>query len=314
MNPKPLPFIVSKKPKFKPEQRQTPKGRHRMTLVTALWGREGVVMFSDTQETVGGYAKKSVDKLTVWDQGDRLPFRFAIAAATDDTTYLEMLERDIAGALLKLDSNWVGRVESALVDVLTAFYAKHIWPQSKNTHIEFLITIQPLPHGLPDVFHISGTAVSIPSLSEHHKSIGVGAFLADYIVPMILGGGEGLPQLAMAAAYLGKQVHENVDGCGQVDRIVLLGRDGKFREIYSDVIREMEDVSYAMREIIEQAFRGFSEVDDRDEGELERTYISEELQDMRSKYSDLWERMQQQIRAHGEWRLKFGQPKSGTEQ
>lgn len=285
-----------------------------MTLVTTLMGREGVVMFADTQETVGGYAKKPVDKLTLWNEHPDRPFRFAIAAATDDTTYLEMLEREISGTLLKLNGNWLRSIEKDLADTLTTFYAKHIWPQSKNPRIEFLITIQPLPHGLPDVIHIAGTAVSIPSLSESHKSIGVGAFLADYIVPMILDGGEGLAHLAMAAVYLGKQVHENVDGCGPVDRIVLLGRDGECDELYSDVIRQMEAAVYPLREVMTHAFTSCADIADTDNGELERTYVQNELLNMREKYAELWEEMQQQIRAHGEWRRKYGNPKTGAGQ
>ena len=283
-----------------------------MTLVTTLHGRDGVVMFTDTQETVGGYAKKIVDKLTLWNVDG--PFRFAIAAATNDTTYLEMLEREISRALFSVKSYALGEIERSLVDALTGFYAKHIWPQpSKNHLIEFLITLQPMPNGRPDVIHISGTAVSVPTISENHKSIGVGAYMADYLLPIFLGGGEDLAQLAMTAVYVGKEVHDNVDGVGPVDRIILLGNNGDYHELYHDVIRELEENLFPFRDVIQQAFRAASEVLDEGKGDLEHNYIGAELRDMREKNTELWNRMQQQIKAHAQWREKFGNPKAGQQ-
>jgi hypothetical protein len=301
MNPKPLPFIIPKNPRNKPEQRER---KHRMTLVTTLIGREGVAMFTDTQETIGGYAKKSVDKLTLWSVDG--PFRFAIAAATNDTTYLEMLERQISGTLLGMDTYDLADIEKALADTLTDFYAKHIWPQSsKSSLIEFLITIQPMPNGRPEVIHISGTAVSIPSLSEHHKSIGVGAFLADYLVPIILGGGQTLAELAFAAVYIGKQVQDNVDGCGAVERITLLANDGEHYELYSDVIKEIETNLFPFGQVIEHAFIAVSNVTEQDDAEHDLSYIAAELQDVRHANSALWDRIQVQIKAHAQWREKW---------
>lgn len=40
-----------------------------MTLVAGFSGFGGLVLFSDTQETVQGYAKKQVDKIDFWTPG-----------------------------------------------------------------------------------------------------------------------------------------------------------------------------------------------------------------------------------------------------
>ena len=229
----PRPFIIPKEALSKTAARQE-AGRHRMTLVSALIGREGVAFFCSTQETQGGYAKKNVDKMTVWDFDDS-PFRFAISGATDDATYLEMLERTITGNVLKLNSFSLDLIERTLADTLAEFYGKHIWPQTARAPLmEFLLVFQTAAlRNARGGAHFR-TAVNVPSLAIHHKSIGVGAYIADYLFPLLLGGGQTQAELAIAAAVVGKQVEENVDGCGPVERIILLDRDGRYEENGTD--------------------------------------------------------------------------------
>lgn len=172
-----------------------------MTLVVALAGHEGVAMFADTQETVAGYSKKTIDKLTVFDLGNR-PFRFAIAGATTDANYVDMLQGEIAGALSSVDEFDLTKIIAALTDTLTDFYSRHIWPRpSDRPQMEYLITVQPLPSGHPEIIHIAETAINVLGITTHHKSIGIGAYLADYLIGLTLGGGEGLHQLAATAVY-----------------------------------------------------------------------------------------------------------------
>jgi hypothetical protein len=283
-----------------------------MTLVSALMGREGVVTFCDTQETIGGYAKKSVDKMTVWDFPDAA-FRFAISAASDDASYLEMLERAVSGTLLRMDAYSLGAIESALTETLTEFYSKHIWPQSsKASLIEFLIAIQPLPSGRPEVLHISGTAVSVPSLSCNYKNIGVGGYLADYLFSLILGGGQTQAELAIAAALVGKQVGDNVDGCGPVERIVLFDRDGQYEELGLDEVTESLRILQPFLGLLEASFTAATSIVDMNAHDLALEEIAGELSDIRESNRAWWNSIQDRRKQLAEYRTKYEQERKSS--
>jgi hypothetical protein len=305
MIPKPLPFLCRRNRSEEAARAARKRGKHRMTLVSALMGREGVVIFCDTQETVGGYSKKNVDKMTVWSFPDS-PFRFAISGATDDATYLDMLERALSGTLLSMDTYSLAKAETSLTKTLTEFYSKHIWPQAARAPLtEFLIVIQPLPSGRPDVIHISGTAVTIPSLSHPFKNIGVGAHLADYLFSLLLGGGQTQVELAIVGAYVGKQVNENVDGCGPVERIVLLGNNGQNEELTSEDIKGFENNLHPIGEVIQAAFIVAASVADPKGHETELEYIAAELQEIRAGNAELWDSIQEKIRQAAEYREQY---------
>src|SRR5882762_2960473 len=176
----PLPFILKQKkvPKAHNEQRERKRRQSRMTLVAALSGHQGTIFFADTDEIIGSYSKKTIDKMQVWDFPDR-PFRFAIAGATTDGTYADALQSELSGALFRVDAFDLRKITEALSDTLAAFYAKHIWPRvgGDKPQMEYLITIQP-PDGYTEVFHIAETAVNIMGVTTHWKSIGV-------VTPMI---------------------------------------------------------------------------------------------------------------------------------
>jgi len=257
----PLPFIIKKPkfPKIKGEQRES-RRISRMTLVAALSGHEGVVFFADREEVVAGYSKKEVDKLTVWDCPEQCPIRFAIAGATDDGAYADSLQSAIAASLLRMHSFNITEINHTLNETLTEFYGKHIWPRAaQQPSIELLIVIQPQPSGTPAVFHSSNTAVNIMGTTTHWKSVGVGSYLADYIFNMALGGGEPISQLAATAVYAAKEVRENVQGVGELNRVVVFRNDGMYDELDSSDIEKIEknilNVKTAIGELFENSFQ-----------------------------------------------------------
>jgi hypothetical protein len=244
-----------------------------MTLVAALSGREGLVMFADTQETVSGYSKKTIDKMEVWDFQSR-PFRFAIAGACTDATYVDALLYELSNTLMCLDiCDLRGDIVPALAKTLTNFYSQHIWPRpGERPQIEYLIGIQPLPAGYPEVLHISETAVNVVGTTTHTKSIGVGCYLADYIVDHILGGGEAIPDLCAAAVYVAKEVEHNIDGVGEIDRAVILDRWGGYDELTPSDIEQIGSNIGGFNEAMNYLFLLSSDVS-RDEAELPSSII-----------------------------------------
>jgi len=231
-----------------------------MTLVAALSGHEGVVMFADTQEIVAGYSKKNVDKLCVYD-GQNPLFRFAIAGATNDATYLENLQSEMASALRSVCAYKLGTISDTLTAVLTSFYAKHIWPRATDKpHMQYLVVVQPLPEGRPETFHISETAVNVLGITTHEKSIGVGSYLADYLIHLLLGGGEPLAQLCAAAVYVATQVRENIEGVGQVERIAMFGNEGQYDELTLSEIMAIEQTVSPIAEVIKTSFDAMTDI------------------------------------------------------
>jgi len=227
-----------------------------MTLVSALTGNTGAIMFADTDEVIGGYSKKTIDKLEVWDFPDRL-FRFGIAGATNNGTYADMLQSEITAALMSVEFPDLKLINDALTEALTAFYSKHIWPRSSGDRpqMEYLIVLQPLAGGHPNIVHICDTAVNFTDLTTHLKNVGVGAYLADYLFSQILGGGEPVEQLIAASVYVANEVHKNIEGVGPIDRVAVFYRDGTYDEVYPNHLVQIADNLGPLNELLGYIFR-----------------------------------------------------------
>jgi hypothetical protein len=226
-----------------------------MTLVSALTGNTGTIMFADTDEVIGGYSKKTIDKLEVWDFPDR-PFRFGIAGATNNGTYADMLQSEITATLMSIEFPDLNLINDALTKTLTAFYSKHIWPQSSGDRpqMEYLIVLQSVAGGHLNIIHICDTAVNFPDLTTHLKNVGVGAYLADYLFSRILTGGEPVEHLIAAAVYVANEVHNNIEGVGPIDRMAVFYRDGTYDELYPKHLAQIADNIYPLNEVLNAVF------------------------------------------------------------
>lgn len=288
----PLPFVLAKKkpklPKTISEQRT--QGRKLMTLVAALSGHEGIAMFADTQETVAGYSKRIVDKLHVFDLPGA-PFKFGIAGATNDATYVDMLQSELVAALSSVAEFDLTGITGALTTTLTEFYPKHIWPRSTDRpQMEYLIAIQPLPEGRPEIFHISETAANVVGITTHHKSIGVGAYLADYLLDLTLGGGEGLFQLASGAIYVAQEVRENIDGVGQVERIALFDCNGGYDELDMVDIIALEQNLRPLNEVMGSVVAALDISENKETLEAQDEEITDMVRGMREAQADIYDK------------------------
>jgi hypothetical protein len=243
------------------------KGR-QMTLIAGFRGRGGSVLCSDLLEVTGGYAKKPVDKISLSVDAvrpERLRFQFAIGCSGTGP-YMEMLQAELARGLESLARDLQTRLDDlqqkvcdSLADCLVRFYAKHIWPRpahAPSAEMQFLLLIQPCPCGECALIKIAETAVSLIK-DQSYACIGIGAYLAEYILEnMFSGTGDKEYQMSVAA-YTLTEVNNNIDGCGHGYSIYHFADDGKMDWEFDAYRRD--DFS-GLKEILKYGFQTMTDV------------------------------------------------------
>jgi GNAT superfamily N-acetyltransferase len=226
-----------------------------MSIISSYMTSAGLVMCADCQETVGGYAKKSVDKILT---NSNAYFHVAIGAATTSGHYADMLTNQLLWNLPK-DSYDPEAIIGFIADTLRDFYTKHIWtrPAADQPSVELLIALIPIhpPGGFaghPLLLHTAETAVNM--VHERYKSIGIGSYLADFILEKYLGYLSAREHLVALGVYLMKEVRENIDGCGKEATLHFFDKSGEWwqldsgDELYEDLESLVEHLNDNIRE------------------------------------------------------------------
>lgn len=216
---KPLPFLLPTAPKVPQPKIAQRGGAERMTIVAGFTGAGGAILCADDQETVSGYSKRKVEKIHVWkpyplgdwkDHG----YNLAIAGSSESGPYADSLTNELHGVLKGIPDFDLQAIGKAIENCLTDFYQRHIWPRtSQAPAIEMLVAVQDVRGGHANIFHTSETAVNL--LDGDHCCIGVGSHLADYILQRTLAAGASLSVMIAVAAYMLKEVQDNIEGCGE---------------------------------------------------------------------------------------------------
>ena len=217
-----------------------------MTLVAVLDGRDATLLFADTEETISGYAKREINKLTVQECE---VFRFGIAGACSDGTYADMLQSEICSSLSAIRRFDLTEIKEALAVTLTNFYTKHVWPRTgEKPEMSYLLVLQPIAEGNTAIVYISETAANI--CTDEAKTIGVGSYLADYVLKQMTAGdlpfppSESLGFLCAAAVYVAKEVRDNIQGVGPLKRVAIFNKDGTYDNLwFNDILSIEEHVS-----------------------------------------------------------------------
>lgn len=285
MNPKPLPFIVPPKPKehIKPKTAQRREAK-RMSIIASFSGMPGLVLCADTQETVSGYAKKEVEKIRVWHARTDYEYNLAIGAAADNGPYADLLTQELGWALGKIHVYDQAAFDETISQCLRDFYSKHIWPRQQEhvPQIETLIAFQPTNGGHTDVFHTSETANIF--VDDTLCCIGVGSYLANFILDTVAFLSATKNHMLAAAAYMLKEVRENIDGCGKNATIWFFDQDGNCEKFVSDRLKFLEEQAFDLRFGMNRAF-GYMTAVDADEAE-KRNQVLQLLGEIRAKNTE----------------------------
>lgn len=263
-----------------------------MTLVAALSGSNVTILFADTEETVGGYSTRAVDKLEVLDCPG---FRVGIAGATSNASYADMLQAEILRSLYALADFNLALIRERLIQTLTDVYSKHIWPRGGDgPQIEYLLAVQPLPSGRPEIIQINETAANVVP-SGTTRTIGIGSYLADYLfkrifpAPIPVSRGESLSFLCAAGMYVADEVRNSISGVGPVDRVAIFGCNGDYDELCPVDIQEIQANFGSLEEYFEYFFIDAMDVD-KNYSILEDDHLMKDIRERHKEWYRQWNR------------------------
>jgi 20S proteasome alpha/beta subunit len=259
---KPLPFIL---PPAKPKMVRPSLGVNRMTIVAGFRCCDGAILCADTQETISGYAKREVDKITNWSVA-QYGYTFAIGTAGSGN-YADMLKEHLAGALRQFTSFDEQGMKAAITDSLVNFFSTHIWPRNSQDvpQIENLIVLHPTDRGnrsFPLLLHTAETAVN--DVTHEPRCLGVGSYLAEFILTQYFYRYASKSAGLTMAAYMLKQVREHVEGCGKSSTIVYYGNDGSWEHLTGKRLKSLEETSWRVSDGMRDAFAYMTDVGDSD--------------------------------------------------
>jgi hypothetical protein len=268
-----------------------------MTILAGFSCSFGAILCADTQETVG-YAKRNVSKIEVREERVN-EFRVAIAAAGSGP-YADKLTQQLFGAICAHKEYDPGDIISDIETTVTDFHFKHFWPRAdvqNAPQVELLIILQPTKDdivpgfpGHPLLLHVAETAVNIV---QETKTVGIGSWLADYILDRLYLGCGNRNYMTALGAYLIKEVRENVDGCGKEAEVMFFGSDGSWEDISgSDQIRFLENYVEEINSIFSTVFFHVAQIPlsaptQRIEASSTIEHVTEAVEQVREKYADV---------------------------
>jgi hypothetical protein len=197
-----------------------------VTVLAGFRCSKGLVLFADTQETVG-VAKRHVPKLRFEEftgavralRGSDLAVAFC--GATNNGAFVDKL----------VDLAWTAAQTEDDIDSVCEAIEKSI----EETYRHFGAIYQ--PGYLPDAELIYGVKMNGqsrlfnalgPAVNERDEYCtgGVGTYMADFLAARMYSVGLTVQQCVILAAYILFQTKEHVDGCGGKSHIAILREDG----------------------------------------------------------------------------------------
>ena len=195
-----------------------------MTIIAGFRCSEGVVICSDTQETVTNIAKRSVTKVKMFPAGgyaESSDFGMAICGSGDGP-FVDLMTRKIwqsaetASSIAEAADNIELRIKNLYREYST------IYQPGERPTVELIYGIK--MNGETLLFHAYGPTVNEV---DEYKSAGYGCYMADFLQSRMGRNLLTVNECAILAAYILFQTKEHVDGCGGDSHIAVLGNDGR---------------------------------------------------------------------------------------
>lgn len=234
--------MIALKPRHDPRfTSPNPKRLPRRKLVTIAAGfvcDEGIVICSDTQETIPGYVKTDSEKMRTI-VGGHLSMVFT---GSGDADLIEMTIDEIQNRVILEQPHAVWAIEKIVKDALSEIFKKRIGPYSvfpaedRPLIPDLLIGVQVESGTL--LYKASGT--KLRRLNEP-ECIGTGLVLGKSLIGRFFKRNLSLAQTGLLAIYILHQVKRWVDGCGGKSDILLLSnRERKIGRMPTDEVTTLE--------------------------------------------------------------------------
>jgi hypothetical protein len=196
----------------KPKPMWLPKGK-LMTIGIGFACDEGIVLATDSQETITDFAKDYRGKITTTFTQDYIA-SFAGAGSSDYiATAIEKAEACLRG------SRKIGEMQKNLERGLLGFYIRHlrILPSEGRPVVELLIGVSTKEGGHGLFFYRDTSFYSV-----RQRAIGIGEVLAKSLMSSFYPENESLSTYASIASYVIARCKAQVVGCGGFTDLVAL--------------------------------------------------------------------------------------------
>lgn len=192
-----------------------------MTIAVGFACDEGIILATDSQETLSDLAKEHREKIVTTFTKDYI---VAFAGAGDSDyieTAIEEAEDYLRGCKTIKD---IKDIREKLKEGLLAFFVKHllIWPQRERPGVALLIGV--VTKGGHDLLYYQGTSF----YRVRQRAIGTGEILAKHLIFNYCTGAESIDEFASIAAYIISTAKTRVDGCGGFTNLIALKRGMNF--------------------------------------------------------------------------------------
>lgn len=208
--------------------------RKPMTIVAGFPGMGFVVLAADSEEG-GGIAKSSVHKIATVDKGDA---KLLIGGAGHGD-FIDLAVQHADESITKNDN--LKSIRQKLETIVTEIYSKRIdhYPEHERSDLEFglLCALWSKKDTLPQLVRVRRSACLIRKAPE---AIGIGTYLARYLIATLGDQVMDADQIVRLAAYVIGQAKKYVNGCGGATQVLAVGMSGEIHEMPESVISQHE--------------------------------------------------------------------------
>ena len=214
-----------------------------MTIVSGFLTGESAIICADSEEVISDYSKSSTQKIRIVNfHGGN--WRMGIAGSGDGT-YIDLFESEVMSELAPVQHYDHAKIVSTIRRVLRRIHQEYIWPRDPvdRPSIQFLIALQQIKPSSGRGLLMTQDAAVLTVME--YKSIGVGAYLADYLYKSLTPTVGITYNLSTAEAcnlgiLLLKEVKKSIQHCDGETNIAIFHGDGSFRWVLTSEINQVE--------------------------------------------------------------------------
>jgi 20S proteasome alpha/beta subunit len=214
--------MIPKPPRLRPNPKRLPE-RKAVTIIAGFKCYGGIVLCSDTQETLqGSPSKRNIPKLrfeSVADPGNNKDLAAAFCGSGDGPFIDKLVENAWHQVQVATDIEAASdKIEKSIKDIYKEF--GRIYQPGYCPSAELIYGIK--MHGESRLFSANGPVVNQKSA---YQTAGAGYYMADFLAERMYKDYLGIYECVILSAYILFQAKEHVDGCGGESHIAVLRED-----------------------------------------------------------------------------------------